>query len=273
MSDSPPEEIMPIAMRIVMAPGITLEIRGNIARISINRPEALNALTRETIDELDDLLTRVEKDPEVKGLVFHSQANFAAGADIKGMVDCTEETALAFSFSDVFNRIPRLPFPTVAAIEGYALGGGLELALCCDLRVAAKTAKLGLPEINLGIFPGAGGTVRLTRLVGYAKAVEMILLGGRIDGGEAETIGLVNHCVEAEELLPFVDKWMERIAGKSRVAVSAALRAIRFGADEPDWEKAVTREAELWCGLFSSHDQKEGMRAFIEKRPPDFKDR
>jgi enoyl-CoA hydratase/carnithine racemase len=204
-------------------------------------------------------------------LVLGSINNFAAGADIKDMVDCTEEQAKSFSFSKTFQKISNLKIPTIAAIDGYALGGGLELALTCDFRIATRGAKMGFPEINLGIMPGAGGTIRAPRLVGESRAKELILLGDIIDADKAEAVGLVNKVTEKEMLMETVFKWAEKLCKKAPIAVTVAKNTIDKGLGELDIEDAINIEAESWSKLFSTYDQKEGMLAFIEKRKPVYK--
>ena len=145
----------------------------HIAIVSIDRPEALNALSRSIVDEIDKIIDEIQADPDIRCVVLHSDKNFAAGADIKGMAECNEEEAKAFSFTPTFNKIEKMPLPVIAAIEGYALGGGMEFALTADIRIAGKTAKMGFPEVTLGIFPGAGGTIRAPRICGEAFAKEV----------------------------------------------------------------------------------------------------
>ena len=188
------------------------------------------------------------------------------------MAECTPEQAKDFVFTATYEKLASLPIPTLAAMEGYALGGGLELALACDLRLASSSAKLGLPEITLGIMPGAGGTVRLACLVGPARAKEMIFMGRPVDAERALQWGLVNAVVPAEEFEAEVAKWTQRVLRQSRVAMTTAKAAVDGGLLlEPG--AALARETLLWAGLFDSYDQKEGMRAFLEKRKPVFEDR
>ena len=251
---------------------INKSVENGVAFVSVNRPEVLNALNREVVDELDSVITDISKDDSVKCMVIYSKGNFAAGADIKAMVDCDPEGAKAFSFSETFNKIEDLSIPTIAAIEGYALGGGLELALACDIRISAESAKMGFPEITLGIFPGAGGTARAPRLIGMAKAMELIFTGSILSAAEAERIGLVNKAVPEEELLNTVAKMTKKISSQSRVILQAAKRTMRCEAEIVSVKEAIETEAENWAALFSTKDQKEGMRAFIEKRKPVYTD-
>ncbi len=173
----------------------------HIAILSVNRPEALNALSREIVDEMDEKIEEIKKDSEIRCLIFYSEKNFAAGADIKAMAVCDEEGAKAFGFSPTYDKIAELPIPTIAAIEGYALGGGMELALTADMRIAGKSAKMGFPEVTLGIFPGAGGTIRAPKLIGPAFAKELIFSGDAVDADRALTMGLVNREDEEGQVL------------------------------------------------------------------------
>ncbi|MBR0598073.1 enoyl-CoA hydratase/isomerase family protein [Sinanaerobacter chloroacetimidivorans] len=242
------------------------EIIGQIAVIKINRPKALNALNPLVIKELDAVIKEIEESPDVKVLILGSNNHFAAGADIKGMVDCDVEEAKSFSFSNSLQNIHGLRIPTIAAIDGYALGGGLELALTCDFRIASSAAKLGFPEINLGIMPGAGGTIRAPRLIGESKAKELIFFGEMIDANEAQRIGLVNQVVEKEQLMDTAMEWARKLSEKAPIALKAAKETIEAGLEEPRLREALKIEDQNWAGLFATSDQKEGMRAFIEKR-------
>lgn len=250
-----------------------LTIQGAVARLEICREKVLNALSRQVVDELDAHLERLAGEKQVKVLLVWSKDHFAAGADITQMVRCTPEEARAFSFSSTYEKLERLPFPTIAVMEGYALGGGLELALACDMRIAAEDARMGLPEITLGIMPGAGGTVRLPALVGRARAMEMICMGRPVKAQAALDMGLVNLVVPKEQLEEQVDAWCRRITSQSRVALEAAKRSVLQGQAYRLTQQGIAGEAEIWAGLFESHDQKEGMSAFLEKRKPVFQDR
>lgn len=249
---------------------IIMDIKDQIATISINRPEALNALSKDIVDEMDEMIESIKKDRNIRVLILYSKDNFAAGADIKEMAVCNPEQARKFVFSDTYNKIHDLEIPTIAAIDGYAFGGGLELSLTCDFRITSKTAKMGLTELNLGIIPGAGGTVRLARLIGESKAKEMIFLSKVIDGTEAEKIGLANAAVEKEELYSTAVAWAEKLKKKSSVSLSAAKKSIENGIRDTDFHTSTDKEAEIWSALFDTYDQKEGMAAFIEKRKPNF---
>ena len=250
---------------------INLTVENGIAVISVDRPEALNALNREIVDKMDELIDQVAADDSVRCVIFHSNKNFAAGADIKAMAVCDEEGAKAFCFSPTYNKITELKVPTIAAIEGYALGGGMELALTADMRIAGKGAKMGFPEVTLGIFPGAGGTIRAPKLVGEALAKELIFSGDAITAERALQIGLVNRVVDDDQVLAEAMKLAGRIARRGPVAIRMVKDVINRGLAEPDIIKGTEMEAEQWAKLFNTYDQKEGMKAFMEKRKPEFK--
>lgn len=245
----------------------------NIAIISIERPEALNALSREIVDEIDGIIEKIKADPDIRCVILHSDKNFAAGADIKGMAECDEEGAKVFSFTPTFNKIEKMPLPVIAAIEGYALGGGMEFALTADIRIASKTAKMGFPEVTLGIFPGAGGTIRAPRICGEAFAKELIFTGDAVSAERAYAMGLVNQVVEEGQALEAAMKMAGRIAKRGPVAIRMVKDVITRGVQEPDMEKAIEIETKAWPKLFNTEDQKEGMRAFIEKRKPVYKNK
>lgn len=249
---------------------IKLEIIDSIAIMKINRPEVLNALNKTTVEEIDSAIEYINQDASIKVLIITSDNNFAAGADIKEMQNCNEEEAREFSFSNTFNKIAALSIPTIAAIDGYALGGGLELALTCDFRVASDSAKMGFPEINLGIMPGAGGTVRATKLIGESKAKELIFLGERINAEQAERIGLINIVVPKEKLMDTAMKLAEKLSQKAPVALKTAKESITKSI-ECNVTDALNYEGKNWSKLFNTKDQKEGMKAFIEKRKPNYK--
>lgn len=248
---------------------ILIEKIENIQILKINRPKVFNALNRETVDLIDKKIEEIKKDKEIRALIITGDHHFAAGADISDMIEKTPEEAKAFLFTKTFSKLENIEIPTIAAICGYALGGGLELALACDLRIASEDAQLGLPEINLGIIPGAGGTVRLPRLIGEAKSKELIYLGGRLTASEAYQYGIVNRVVKKEELMEEAFKMAKKLADKAPLALRAAKESILYGEGRSKTE-ALKRESELWSGLFASHDQKEGMRAFLEKRTPQY---
>lgn len=240
---------------------------GVVGVLKINRPKAFNALSREVVDLIDEKLELIKADEEVRALIVTSDGNFAAGADIVAMVELGPEEARKFLFSSTFNKLENLGIPTIAAICGYALGGGLELALTCDFRIASEDAKVGLPEITLGIMPGAGGTVRLPRLIGEAKAKEMIMLGGQMKADEALRVGLVSKVVPKEELFGEAMKLAEKLASRPKLALKAAKESINYGKAQA---AAIEHEAIVWSSLFATQDQKEGMRAFVDKRKPQY---
>lgn len=252
-----------------MADSVRYEKKGNIAVLWIDRPERYNALSKKVVESIDRELDSIKKDQDIRVLIITGEKNFAAGADISEMVDITPEEAKAFSFTRTFMKLENLEIPTIAAISGYALGGGLELALACDLRIASEDAKLGLPEINLGIMPGAGGTVRLPRLIGEAKAKELIFLGENLTASEAYQYGIVNWLVKSGELMTEAYRLAEKLAEKSQSALRNAKKSI-MNKDKHSSKEAFINEAEIWSGLFESSDQKEGMRAFMEKRKPNY---
>lgn len=245
-------------------------LRDGVATLSIDRPEALNALSRDIVDEIDAWIAQLEEEPSARVLLIYSEKNFAAGADIKGMMHCSEEEAAAFAFSPTYNRIARLKIPTIAAVDGFALGGGLELALACDFRIASEKARLGFPEINLGIMPGAGGTIRAARLMGVSASMELILTGRTIRAERALSLGLVNRVVPEEQLLSEAEALAQELAEKAPLALAAAKETILRGSRIPDVEEAVALEGKNWAALFATKDQKEGMEAFVEKRKPKF---
>ena len=252
---------------------IQLVKEDHIAVISVVRPEALNALSREIVDEMDEVLEEVRKDKDIYCLIFHSEKNFAAGADIKKMADCDPEGAKAFGFSPVYDKIAEFPIPTIAAIEGYALGGGMELALCADMRIAGEGSKMGFPEVTLGIFPGAGGTIRAPKLVGPAYAMELIFSGDQIPASRAAEMGLVNRVVPDDQVLAEAKKLASRIAKRGPVAVRMAKDVIIKGLQMGDVKDGTAYEAQQWAKLFDTYDQKEGMHAFMEKRKPVFENK
>lgn len=249
---------------------VLLEKVGNIAILKINRPRSYNALTRETIDLVDSKLDELKKDKEIRVLIITGDEHFAAGADITDMIERTPEEAKAYVFTETFKKLEDMEIPTIAAICGYALGGGFELALACDLRIASEEAQIALPEINLGIVPGAGGTVRLPRLIGEARAKEMVFLGEKLSAVEAYQYGIFNKVVAKKELMKVTLELAEKLVKKAPIALKVAKESINCGSRE-NRDKAFEKEVEAWAGLFATHDQKEGMRAFIEKRKPQYR--
>lgn len=249
---------------------ITTEVKDSIAFVFINRIQVMNALNRNLITELGKKISEVCNNSGVRAIIIAGKGDhFAAGADIVEMAEQNPHQALSFSFNDVYNIIEQLPLPTCAAIKGYALGGGLELALACDFRICHISAKLGLPEIKLGIIPGAGGTQRLPRLIGLSRAKEIIFSGDFITAEKAFQWGLCDRVTEGDPIEE-AKNLLNPIIKRPKLALQAAKKSIMFGADS-SLQKGLEYEALSFGVLFSTYDQKEGMKAFIEKRKPDFK--
>ncbi len=253
---------------------ILVETRGRVGLITLNRPKALNALCVGLIKDLGAALDAFEADDEVGCIVLTgSEKAFAAGADIKEMADKSYMDAYLQDFITVgWQRITTCRKPIIAAVAGYALGGGCEIAMMCDFILAAENAKFGQPEITIGTIPGSGGTQRLTRFVGKSKAMEMCLTGRQMDAAEAERAGLVSRIVPVADLVDEAVKTAERIAGMSRPAVFMTKEAIN-AAYETTLQQGVMFERRLFHSTFATEDQKEGMAAFVEKRQPNFKNR
>ena len=241
---------------------------GSLLTLILNRPESLNALNAQVLDDLSAVLDAVDLDT-VRCLIFTGAGEkaFAAGADIAAMADMTPEKAAAFSRrgNEVFRRIETFPLPTIAAVNGYALGGGCELAMACDVRLCSETAVFGQPEVTLGITPGFGGTQRLMRLVGMGKAKELIFSARNVKAAEALEMGLVNAVHPPEELLPAAKKLGARIAKNAPIAVRACKAAMNEGIDLP-MDEAVDAEIREFSGCFETEDQKRGMTAFLNKQ-------
>ena len=249
---------------------LIVETHGAVGLIRLNRPQALNALSAALMEDLDAALEGFEADPAIGAIVLTgSEKAFAAGADIKEMQDKTFADAFLGDFISKWERVTRVRKPVVAAVAGFALGGGCEIAMMCDFILAADNAKFGQPEIKLGVIPGAGGTQRLTRAVGKSKAMEMILTGRMMDADEAERSGLVSRIVPAASLIEEALKVAGTIAALSRPAVYAAKEAVNR-AYETTLAEGVKFERRIFHSLFATEDQKEGMRAFAEKRPAKF---
>jgi enoyl-CoA hydratase len=252
---------------------LLFEKESGIALITLNRPKALNALNRQLLLELKSVLAEVESDPTVHAVILTGAGEkaFAAGADIAEMQAMSPHEARAFARlgQEVMTKLERLRQPTIAAVNGFALGGGCELAMACDLRLASEKAKFGQPEVNLGVIAGFGGTQRLSRLVGAGIAKELLMTGDLISADRAAAIGLVNHICLAEELLSKAKEIAGKIAGKAPLAVQLSKQAVNEGANM-DIDRALSHEAELFALCFATEDQKEGMRAFLEKRPARF---
>ncbi len=251
---------------------ILTEIQGKVGVIQLNRPKALNALCDQLMGELGQALHDYDGDPAIAAIVITgSERAFAAGADIKEMKD-REFPAIYFDdfIGARWETVLEIQKPVIAAVAGFALGGGCELAMMCDMIIAADTAKFGQPEINLGIIPGAGGSQRLTRAVGKSKAMEMILTGRMMDAAEAERANLVTRVVPAADLMAEAVKIGERIAALSAPSVAMAKEAVN-AAFESTLREGVRTERRLFFSLFATADQKEGMSAFAEKRKPAFR--
>ncbi len=274
---------------------IEVERKGDVVLITINNPP-MNVLCTTLLEELDDVLEEIKNDKTLRAAVLTGEGRaFVAGADIKEMKDMSTEKALKFSLlgQEVLNKIEQLPIPVIAAVNGFALGGGTELALACDIRIASEAAKFGQPEVNLGVIPGFGGTQRLARLIGSGKAKELIYTGDMIDAETAHSIGLVQKVVEGykrdengeivrnEKGKPVQDNgpvvsaaldMANTIASKGPLAIRSAKKVINKGIDGR-LSEGLRMEAEAFAELFSTDDQKEGMNAFVEKRRPEFKGR
>jgi enoyl-CoA hydratase len=242
-----------------------------IAVIQLNRPQALNALNLQVMDEVIAALEELESDGEIRCVVITgNERAFAAGADIKEMAEATTVEMLERDQFAKWDRIRRFKKPLIAAVSGYALGGGNELAMLCDMIVASETAQFGQPEINIGVMPGAGGTQRLTRAVGKAMAMEMVLAGRMLSAKEALQYGLVNRVVPIEVYLEEAKRLALQIAEKGPIALQLAKEAVNKAFDMPLQEGLIFERKNFYT-LFSTEDQKEGMAAFVEKRKPDFK--
>jgi enoyl-CoA hydratase len=254
---------------------ILVERRDRVAIVTINRPEKRNALNIQTRAEGAAVLDELRADDSVRVVILTGAGDkaFIAGADI---AEFTERTAIqqreVMLDRSLFNAIDGFPKPIIAMVNGYCLGGGCEVALACDLRIASDKASFGQPEINLGIIPGGGGTQRLTRLVGEGKAMEMILSGEIINAENALTIGLVNHVVPADQLETKTMEIANRIAEKSPVGLRLAKEAVKL-ASRSNLDEGLRREVDLFALVFSSEDKDEGVKAFLEKRKPEFKGR
>jgi enoyl-CoA hydratase len=252
---------------------IIVETHGKVGLIRLNRPQALNALNAQLIKELGEALKGFEADAAIGAIVLTgSDKAFAAGADIKEMSGKTYMEAYLEDFIGEWHALAAARKPVIAAVAGFALGGGCELAMMCDFIIAAETAKFGQPEIKLGVIPGAGGTQRLARFIGKAKAMDLILTGRMMDAAEAERCGLVARVVAADKLVDEALKAAAAIASYSLPSVVIAKESVNR-AYETTLAEGVRFERRVFHSLFATEDQKEGMAAFVEKRPPSFKNR
>lgn len=249
---------------------IKVEKKKEIGVITLNRPEARNALNRKMLQELGDALDGFENDPQIRSIIITGNKDFCAGADIKEMIAIKPEEIEAFCRwgHKVFDQLEGMGKPVIVAITGFALGGGCELALACDIRIASEGAKFGQPEVNLGLIPGFGGTQRLSRLVGVGKAKEMILTGEIINAKEAASIGLINRVVKDEELMAKAEELAHIIAQKSPVAVKMAKKLIN---ENQEINEGLEKEIAFFAQCFATQDRLEGINAFLEKRKPQFK--
>jgi enoyl-CoA hydratase len=252
---------------------ILFEIKNKIAYVTLNRPDKLNALNGKTMQELHAALSSVRDDLNVVGVILTGAGEkaFAAGADINELAQQTPVGAKEFSkqSQDMLRFIEQFPKPIIAAINGFCLGGGCELAMACHMRIASEKAKFGQPEVNLGIICGNGGSQRLPRLVGKGRAIELLVTGNMIDGAEAYRLGLANKVVPPDQLIKACEEILEIVAKKAPIAVKLTLEAVTHGM-EMTLEEGVQLESNLFGMCFSTEDMKEGTRAFIEKRPANF---
>ena len=248
---------------------VLLEKKGHIAVATINRPKALNALNSQVLEDIDQLVEQVKADDEIRALVITGSGEkaFVAGADIGEMSTLTKAEGEAFGKkgNDVFRKLETLPIPTIAAVNGFALGGGCELSMSCDIRICSDNALFGQPEVGLGITPGFGGTQRLARLIGPGKAKEMVFASRNIKADEAYRVGLVNAVYTQEELMPAAKKLAGAIAKMAPIAVRNSKKAMNDGL-QTDMDQAIVIEEKLFGGCFETEDQKNGMQAFLEKR-------
>jgi enoyl-CoA hydratase len=249
------------------------ENRDGVLVITIDRPKVLNALNAQTVAEIGEAFEAARDDDSVRCVILTGggEKAFVAGADINELAQMTPITGKATSEKGqrVLRAIERFPKPVIAAINGFALGGGCELALACHIRIASDRAQLGVPEVTLGIIPGYGGTQRMARLLGKGKALELILTGNRVDAAEAERIGLVNRVVPADQLMTTAEEMARTIAKRGPLALSAAIEAVMSGSEMP-FDEGQFLEATLFGLLASSEDMREGMAAFLEKRTANF---
>ncbi|WP_085991750.1 enoyl-CoA hydratase [Oceanobacillus senegalensis] len=253
---------------------IQLEVAKHIAYLTIKSPPA-NALSSNLLDDLESQLNTIEEDGSIKVIVLHGEGKFfSAGADIKEFTSLNDPSAYKFAErgQKLFDRLENSSIPVIAAIHGAALGGGLELAMACHMRIVTETAKLGLPEITLGIIPGYAGTQRLPRYVGTSKAYEMILTGKPISGQETLSLGLANKVVKEDDLMKEVNELAKSISSMSKPSINEIMRLLSFQKSE-HFEQNVNEEALSFQRVFGTEDAKEGIQAFLEKRKPKFQDK
>lgn len=249
---------------------ILSEVDNGVGMITLNRPDALNALSEQLMLDVVDALTEFESDDSVGAILLTGNGKaFAAGADIKEMVEQDYLSAMSVQFLGGWDRIAQCRKPTIAAVAGYALGGGCEIAMMCDFILAAENAQFGQPEIKLGTMPGLGGTQRLVQAVGKAKAMDLCLTGRMMDAQEAERSGLVARVLPVDELLPTAQKVAQTIAAQSKPAAALIKESIN-ASQNMSLQQGISMERRAFYSLFGTPDQKEGMRAFVEKRKPDF---
>lgn len=250
-------------------------IQNNILTITINRADKLNALNKTVMQELSDVVDEVYKNSEIKSAIITGTGNkaFVAGADISEFIDLTpaEGKVLAQKGQQIFSKIENAPKPIVAAVNGFALGGGCELAMACHFRIASDNAKFGQPEVNLGLIPGYGGTQRLTQLIGKGRALELLMTGNTIDANTALQYGLVNYITTAENLLPKAIEILQLIQTKAPIAIASCIQTVNAVFNEK--KNGFETEINAFAHCFSTEDMKEGTHAFLEKRKPVFKDK
>lgn len=252
---------------------ILIETKGKVGIITFNRPKALNALSSALITELNHALKSYEENPDIGAIILTgSEKAFAAGADIREMKDKTFDEVTSQKFLHDWDYINTITKPMIAAVSGFALGGGFEYAMICDIIIASETAKFSLPETTIGVIPGLGGTQRLAQTIGKSKALEMILSGRMIDAAEAERNGIVARIVPSAILQEEAFALATKIASLSQPVIKAAKQAVRTAFEMP-LSQGVYQERQLFHSMFALEDQKEGMAAFVEKRPPKFQDK
>ena len=260
----------------MLSDSIIKERRESVAIVTLNRPEKLNALSRETISALSETFQSFENDSELRAVILTGAGDraFSAGTDLSELIQVGDDEAekIAERGQQLCNQIEQSPVPVIAAIDGIAAGGGCELALACHLRIATRNARFGLPETKLGIIPGYGGTQRMARELGRARALELILTSGIINAEDALRLGLVNRVVSSDELLPAAEALAGEIAQLAPLAIRACLKAVVVGTELPLAE-GLALEAKLFASLFATEDMREGTRAFLEKRKPVFRGR